>query len=184
MRRDSNVLPRTARENIKDGALFHSVFTGELLRPDSIGMRYSDLGNLESNKFMGGIQFSFFGAVAVSMFIKHVINIVSRCAKKQMRRIHAWGVIAFVKNLHSRRNRAVMYDPRHPVSCEGFTVSKPRYSISIGMAGRRPNPASFGLDNIRPESFGESLLSSLVKAISTTILCIWKVRRTEHAMAS
>ncbi len=53
-----------------------------------------------------------------SAFSKHVAHVLAVRTGNEMRRIHAWRIVASVKNIESLRNGAVSQFPRQPMSAD------------------------------------------------------------------
>ncbi len=85
---------------------------------------------------------------------KHVTHVVCARSKKQMRRIHARGVVTAVKNPQAIRDGTVGHSPRNPMcGVDALTMQNP--SVPTFIARPLPEPARIRLspNDLAPQSF-------------------------------
>lgn len=114
-----------------------------------------NFGNLSnSNSFLAEfknllyIGFRKFGALPaitdhVPFFINHVRCIFFRCTEEKVIGIYTTGVVAFVTDKLSFRDRALMKNPRIPMGCIEL-IKNTRVPISVMADGSGPKPARIG----------------------------------------
>jgi hypothetical protein len=133
----------------------------------SVDMEYLSLGQF-------GIAIVRAASGIVSAFLRLIAHIVLMSANKQMVRVAAWRIVAFMTDEQSVRNCAMNGLPCKAMRANGSAIIYPDESVAASVCRPRPVPAfgdSFNLD-VFPESFRRPLLVTLIaraRAVSTLV---------------
>lgn len=91
----------------------------------------------------------FSASSAFALFVAHVVGMRS---KKNVRRVCAFRVVAFVQNMHPIRDGSEMNHPRHTTRSNFACQStRPDHPVSLGFDAK-PLPALIGLFHLGPKS--------------------------------
>lgn len=92
---------------------------------------------------------------SMALLRNHVLNIVSVCSEGKMFWINAGAVIAFMENMHSRRNSPMMNNPGDAMGSLKFSAEN-KLSVASSMETSFPVPARASLVDVFPESISHA----------------------------
>lgn len=117
-------------------------------------------------------------AMPLSSFLNTIQNVISVISLKQMCRVTAWRIIAFVADVHSFFNFADGNRPSHPVCKHSFNVISHwiKHSIPtfVALAIKWPTFIRIPLLNIFPESFFNGNQHMLPPSCKRATVPSWK----------
>lgn len=97
MARSGNVLPNFTANNAVDGVLSDIELLADLASLYSLRKQFSNKSDISFGKFGDGIGFATAACLAVPALCHHIVHIVLMSTQKQMFRIAAWRIVAFVE---------------------------------------------------------------------------------------
>ena len=126
--------PKFLLFNLKDGCRMYLVECGEIFGWD---VRRSDVDHIGFRKLAITITDPLGEMPALSI---HIVHIVTVCTEKEVIRINAWRIVAFVEDIHALWNFAIGQFPDN--SMGDAVLSADTYSAIIKVtAGTLPDPA-------------------------------------------
>ena len=128
--------PSSLGFNVFNGRFMNIKFFRQKSKRVALKKPHFYLFNLISGQFGRFYRFAF----VLPAFIHHVFNVVYCCAQKQMKRVNARGVVAFVQHLKAFIKKTKLYFISHPM---GFLVLRrnPKVSIPVFIFSGLPQPA-------------------------------------------
>src|SRR5579859_773334 len=142
-----DMLPCDAKNRIADDAFADS----EVFRDGDIGGIANGVPSprLSHHRFgQRGRMMSFAAHVAALAYLVSAVN--SWRPQKEMSRVHAWRVVAFVQDMQIIRDGADAVDPRLPMGINHPTV-KGEFPIPASGATSGPDPAPVAFLDVIPE---------------------------------
>lgn len=130
------VFPSLACQDFMDSRRTNAELTSNLNLAHLMLPKGKNLANLIAVKFGHAITFSF----RLSVLRNFIRNIVLMCAEKQMFRIHARRIIAFVEHEMFGGNVTKMNIPRDAVSPTKMFVAAVKKAVSIKVSAACPKP--------------------------------------------
>lgn len=178
MRLTLNVLPSVSCHNPLDVASIGLEISRQLSLERASGMTASDLKHIFLRQQRMPVFFTRHNYK--STLRNAIIGVVGLSSKKQMIRIAARRIIAFVKNLHSWWDRSVFQSPRKAMGQNWSTSMGPNPTVTIVgaiVSDPRPTFTGFAFSNLLPKSFfsrspsGDSSSASHIRASRLTFSC-------------
>lgn len=142
----------------------YAVLLGKLALSNSAsGILGAKFLYLRIRKFCMAVLF----AIGVSAFLSHISQIVLRRTKKQMRRVAAFSIVAFMANKEIVRALTESQEPRSAMGAHVLAfLARFNGSVSLAVKAALPLPAVIGtaLVYLFPKAFGKGTLGSGVVA--------------------
>lgn len=146
--------PTVASNYSPDCALSYSVQAGQTsLAESTLSVLGSDFNNHPFVKFRFAVSTAPWWVTAMPSFAHHVLSVIGPSTEKEMRRINASRVIAFVKHTEAIWNWAVYQLPRKAV-CKMICQFKSKLTIptSVWASNPRPTIVESSLLDVTPET--------------------------------